>query len=42
MRITSPDVPQCTSVSEASWKTTDLVPPASPESAAESTKAMSL
>ena len=38
----SPDIVQCTSVSDASWKTIAFVPPASPESAAEITNAMSL
>jgi hypothetical protein len=39
---TSPDIDQCTSVSEASWNTMDLVAPARPASVAESTKASSL
>ena len=39
---TSPDIVQCTSVSEASWNTSALVAPASPASAADSTKASSL
>jgi hypothetical protein len=39
---TSPDMCQCTSVSEASWKTIALVAPARPASVADSTKAASL
>src|SRR2546430_6652714 len=35
---TSPDMVQCTSVSEAIWNTIALVPPAIPASVAESTK----
>src|SRR6267142_1364016 len=35
IRTTSPDMLQCTSVSEASWNTIALVAPASPASAAE-------
>ena len=39
---TSPDIDQCTSVSDASWNTMALVAPASPDSAADRTKARSL
>ncbi|GJD59751.1 hypothetical protein MTDSW087_05909 [Methylobacterium dankookense] len=39
---TSPDIDQCTSVSEASWNTSALVAPASPASVAESTNTASL
>ena len=39
---TSPDIVQYTSVSEANWNTSDLIEPASPASAADSTKASSL
>ena len=39
---TSPDIDQCTSVSEASWNTMALVAPARPASAADSTNASSL
>ncbi len=39
---TSPDMVQWASVSEASWKTSALVPPARPASVPESTKASSL
>jgi len=36
INTTSPDMVQCTSVSEASWNTSALVAPASPASVAES------
>ena len=39
---TSPDICHCTSVSEASWNTIALVAPATPDSAADSTNAISL
>ena len=42
MSTTSPDMVQCTSVSEASWKTIALVAPARPESVADSAKTISL
>ena len=42
MRTTSPDMDQCTSVSEANWNTNDLVAPAVPAKAPEITKAISL
>ncbi len=42
IRMTSPDICQCASVSEANWKTTALVDPARPEMPAERTKAISL
>src|SRR5205823_4293207 len=38
----SPDMVQCTSVSEASWKAIALVAPARPASMADSAKAISL
>ena len=39
---TSPEVVNITSVSEASWNTMVLVPPASPDRAADKVKARSL
>ena len=42
MSTTSPDIDQCASVSEASWNTIALVAPATPDSAADSTNAISL
>ncbi|MNW18254.1 hypothetical protein D3C71_2177500 [compost metagenome] len=42
IRITSPDMCQWASVSEASWNTTVLVEPARPVNAAEMTKASNL
>ena len=42
IRTTSPDMCQFTSVSEASWKTTVLVEPASPAIVADRVKAISL
>ena len=39
---TSPDMVQCTSVNDASWKTIDLVAPARPASVAERMNASSL
>jgi hypothetical protein len=42
IRMTSPDICQPTSVRVANWKTSALVPPARPASAADMTKAPSL
>ena len=39
---TSPDLCQCASVSEASWNTSDFMPPATPARKADNTKASSL
>ncbi len=39
---TSPDIVQCTSVSDASWNTIAFIAPASPASVADSTNASSL
>ena len=39
---TSPDMVQCTSVSEASWNTSALSEPASPAKVADNTKTTSL